>query len=778
MLLSRERLTTTRGATALATAMAAMLLALPAPAGATDPGAAAPVAQAGADQVVDESAVVTLDGSGSRGATRPVLEPSSRRGNLPGGTSLGVELVDLTPDASAARAVVDLGQGPAVANTSLAYVIDTSASTEDPGQCGGDANQDGLTDTILDCEVAAALRLHEEVVASGTVDRVALIWFSGHAAAQDLDPTDGSAVLVSPTADADADGVLDVVEAIRSLRHAGGTNFVNSTQLACQVLAGAGTQHRLGAFLSDGVGTGDLRTVLPCDPAVTFEVFAAGAGSSCSTGLEGSRLVDLATLSGGSCRNVPRVADLPDLLPDVIASEVTAVEYAVDGGTPVDLTAGLGLPRSGPVRLDLDLALPADLTGQHRVCLTVTGRDAGGSSSETTCSDVTTATGTVGHAWRQVSGAPAQLDGASTPRPSYVAADDGRQVFELTVTDPAGGDATDQVAVDVVNVAPALTLQHEAAVAGDASRITGSITDAGLLDTHTATVDWGDGTVESVPVTAGQPGHGSFAAAHAYASSGSFVAHVVATDDDGGRAVVPLPVEVGSPVAPVAVWANSTSATASLDWGGGGGNVWGRVHTNGQLRFVGARKAVTGPSSYAGSLAADTTRNSFSPVPVAAAVQPFPFRPDLASYRPGAALARQAGAAYHDVSAQCSGGAWQPVGTVLAPGVYYSGCDIHLRGSDLGGRVTLVSEGRVKLSGSRPSFDPYQGQYLAIAGATGSRAIDVSAASSAFTGVLFSERGEISISGGGNRFSCGILGDQVSITGSDVDIRAGGCGPA
>ena len=219
----------------------------------------------------------------------------------------------------------------------------------------------------------------------------------------------------------------------------------------------------------------------------------------------------------------------------------------------------------------------------------------------------------------------------------------------------------------MVNVAPELAVQHEAASAGQPTRLTGSITDAGLLDTHTATVDWGDGTVESVPVTAGQPGHGSFTADHQYAGSGSHVARVVATDDDGGRDAVALPVEVGSAVEPVAVWANSTSATASLDWGGGAGNIWGRVHTNGQLRFVGTRKAVTGPTSYAGSLSADTTRNSFSPAPVPAAVQPFPLRPDLASYRPDGALAREAGAAYHDVSAQCSGGAWQPSGTVLAP---------------------------------------------------------------------------------------------------------------
>jgi hypothetical protein len=120
----------------------------------------------------------------------------------------------------------------------------------------------------------------------------------------------------------------------------------------------------------------------------------------------------------------------------------------------------------------------------------------------------------------------------------------------------------------------------------------------------------------------------------------------------------------------------------------------------------------------------------------------------------------------------------QGSGAPLAPGVYYAGCDIQLRGSDIGGRVTLVSEGRVRISGSRPSFDPYLNGYLAIAGATGSRAIDVSASASAFTGMLFAERGQVSVSGAGNRFGCGVLGDQVSITGNDVDIRAGGCGAA
>lgn len=226
---------------------------------------------------------------------------------------------------------------------------------------------------------------------------------------------------------------------------------------------------------------------------------------------------------------------------------------------------------------------------------------------------------------------------------------------------------------------------------------------------------------------------------------------------------------------PVSIWANSTSATDSLDWSGGGGNIWGRVHTNGRLRFVGARKAVVGQSSYAGELAADTTRISFSPTPVRAAVQPFPFRPELAAYRPGGSLADQAGAAYHDMSSRCGSGTWRDVTAPLSPGVYYASCDIQLSGADLAGRVTLVSEGRVKISGSRPEFEPYLGGYLAIAGASGERAIAVSASTSGFGGILFAEHGQISVSGSGNRFGCGLLGHKVSISGADVDVRAGDC---
>ena len=102
-----------------------------------------------------------------------------------------------------------------------------------------------------------------------------------------------------------------------------------------------------------------------------------------------------------------------------------------------------------------------------------------------------------------------------------------------------------------------------------------------------------------------------------------------------------------------------------------------------------------------------------------------------------------------------AGGSWHDVQSALAPGVYYATCDIQLNGSDIGGRVTLVSEGNIKIAGSRPAFEPYRDGLLLLAGAEGPRR-STSRRSSKFLGVLFAGAGQISVSGGANRFYCGI----------------------
>ena len=592
-----------------------------------------PVAKAGPDQTVPEGSTVTLDGSGSKASTKPALQASQQQGALPGGTSLGATIDGLDPDVAGLRVKgsVDVGQGPAVQNTSIAYVLDVSGSTATRTGCGGDVNGDRTVDSILDCEIAAAIKLHEEVAAAGTVDKVAVVRFDTGAAAIDLDPTAATATLVSPTADKDGDGILDVIEGLKTLRVLGGTNFVPAARTACQLLATTGSPNLVSAFLSDGEQSSSLTSVVPCTPPVTFHAFAVGANSHCASGAPvNARLIDLATRSGGTCTDVPSVSDLPDILPQVVASRITAVSYTVDGGQPVDLSDRFTLPHDGPAELDVTFDLPSSLgAGTHRVCLSVTGSDSGGSGTQTTCSDLVTVTGEVSYSWRVADrdGPPVFLSSRTSATPTFVAPDDGRYVFELTVSDGTGGTATDEVVVEVTNVDPVVDLSHGDSFAGGVTQVNGTLTDEGWLDTHRATVVWGDGTTDEVDVTTAGPGWGTFFGSHVYRQAGTYAVTVTLHDDDGGTDTAGVQqFEVGTAVA---VWANAQGAP-SFDWGGGSGEITGRVHTNGQLRFVGASKTVRGPSTYAGTLAADTTKNSFAPLPAKAGVQDFPFRPQVA----------------------------------------------------------------------------------------------------------------------------------------------------
>jgi Ca2+-binding RTX toxin-like protein len=65
--------------------------------------------------------------------------------------------------------------------------------------------------------------------------------------------------------------------------------------------------------------------------------------------------------------------------------------------------------------------------------------------------------------------------------------------------------------------------------------LTGAFRDVGTLDTHTAAIDWGDGTTSKAGITESK-GSGSFSGSHTYALGGIYDVKVTLTDDDGGSA--------------------------------------------------------------------------------------------------------------------------------------------------------------------------------------------------------------------------------------------------
>jgi len=116
---------------------------------------------------------------------------------------------------------------------------------------------------------------------------------------------------------------------------------------------------------------------------------------------------------------------------------------------------------------------------------------------------------------------------------------DGPALESVTVRVTDGSDLTSAGTFNIVveNVAPVITqLVSSAPEVGDAKpgdtvSVAGNFTDPGILDTHSALIDWGDGMVTEALIN--ETSH-SFSDTHAYATGGIFDIVVKLSDDDLG----------------------------------------------------------------------------------------------------------------------------------------------------------------------------------------------------------------------------------------------------
>ena len=121
--------------------------------------------------------------------------------------------------------------------------------------------------------------------------------------------------------------------------------------------------------------------------------------------------------------------------------------------------------------------------------------------------------------------------GARTVALSHAYLDDGDFEVVITVSD---GTETGQGSFRVVahNVLPIVTLGAAATMnEGAVWTRGGSFTDPGVLDPHSATVAWGDGTP---PTSLALTPQGTFTLSHAFTDDGDFTVTVTVNDDDGG----------------------------------------------------------------------------------------------------------------------------------------------------------------------------------------------------------------------------------------------------
>ena len=108
--------------------------------------------------------------------------------------------------------------------------------------------------------------------------------------------------------------------------------------------------------------------------------------------------------------------------------------------------------------------------------------------------------------------------------------------YTATVTATEGGTtlASATASVQVTNVPPVITgFAPVAAVVneGSTAAVAGTFTDAGLLDTHTVTINWGDGQSTTGTV---DDAHDTFGGSHVYADNGVYAVTATLSDNDGG----------------------------------------------------------------------------------------------------------------------------------------------------------------------------------------------------------------------------------------------------
>lgn len=134
-----------------------------------------------------------------------------------------------------------------------------------------------------------------------------------------------------------------------------------------------------------------------------------------------------------------------------------------------------------------------------------------------------------------------QISGATCTGSAHPYADDGTYTVTITVTDKDGATSSASTTHTVTNAAPEVgaisVTPNPPVIAVDTSvSTTVPFSDAGILDTHTAVGDWGDGTlcdsatdIDCAVIESG--GVGTATGSHTYIEAGVYTVGVTVSDE-------------------------------------------------------------------------------------------------------------------------------------------------------------------------------------------------------------------------------------------------------
>ncbi len=451
-------------------------------------------------------------------------------GTLPGGTSITAEVATPADGALVASPSGDVtltgtasvGQGQASANTAVIYVLDASGSTQVSGGCGGNQNSDSSSNSVLDCEIAAAKALNQQAIAAGTVGEVGVVAFGTTAAPADVSPGGSAQLVTGPATDANNSGGPDVEEVLSSIQVGRvnrftlrsfdvGTNYEDAVRKACGLAQQTTMSNVLVVFLSDGEAQagGSALDDLPCRPKpATFRTFAVGSASSCTnTGGGRGSLAQIAAATGGTCTQVVNLATLPAVVPGVLGARLTRLSLSVDGGAAQDISSSADrtLPQPSPVAVTYSLTVSALAPGAHQLCVTAHGSDGGGPGSVTDCHSVTVATVSVSPPTANAElGTPGQTHTVTADVAAGVAGGVASVPVSFSVTAGPNAGSSGTTNTDANGEASFTYTAAQGPAGLGTDQIQACFTDSqGTTSCATATATWGDTTPPQVDCAQG-----------------------------------------------------------------------------------------------------------------------------------------------------------------------------------------------------------------------------------------------------------------------------------